>query len=95
MFTGDEICGAVASNNLNRLQKIHPYLKYINKIRDNQFSITITNHKGQILSIDTWSKEGSPITQDNTLMRRLGFITIGTDIMTQKWDLILAKIRLV
>ncbi|WP_329600430.1 RHS repeat-associated core domain-containing protein [Lysinibacillus sphaericus] len=35
---------------------------YIRKLGENEYSITITNKKGEILSIDTWSNEGSPIT---------------------------------
>ncbi|MGE8036309.1 hypothetical protein [Lysinibacillus sp. NPDC093692] len=37
---------------------------YIRKLGENEYSITITNKKGEILSIDTWSKEGSRITAE-------------------------------
>jgi RHS repeat-associated protein len=36
---------------------------YIRKVGEDQYSMTITNHRGQILSVDTWSKNNAPMTR--------------------------------
>lgn len=39
-----------------------PDAKYwVRKLGDNEYSLTITDHKGQILSIDTWQNGGTPM----------------------------------
>jgi len=40
---------------------------HIRKIGDDNYSVSITNKKGEIVSIDTWSKEGKAITKDKLM----------------------------
>ena len=40
---------------------------YIREVDDNSFSMTITDKKGDILSIDTWQQGGTPMTQQDII----------------------------
>ncbi|WP_275039398.1 RHS repeat-associated core domain-containing protein, partial [Pectobacterium wasabiae] len=46
----------------------HPDTKYyIRKLGDNDYSVTIADRNNKILSIDTWKKGGTPMTQDDII----------------------------
>lgn len=56
---------------------------YVRKVGEDSYSLTITDKKGQILSIDTWSKEGATINQEKL---SVGFRNSGITPPKHFWE---------